>query len=118
MLHSKTFKRESRLLTAQDYRFVFERPKRTSSAILTVLARENGKEYARLGLVVSKKSDKRAVVRNRVKRIARESFRLNQERLKGLDIVVLSKRGINQKENSEIFSDLDKHWKKLTRWKK
>jgi ribonuclease P protein component len=109
------FKRKSRLLTARDFRFVFENAKRSSSEYLTVLARPNGKDYARLGLVVSKKSVKLAVGRNRIKRLTRESFRLNQELLAGLDVIVLSKRGINEKKNSDILSDLGRHWKKLAR---
>ena len=112
------FKRESRLLTARDFRYVFDDPQRSSSQFLTILARHNGRGYARLGLIVSKKTDKRAVERNRVKRLARESFRLHQELLTGLDVIVLSKQGIDKKDNSEIFSDLDRHWKKLTRCKK
>jgi len=112
------FKRESRLLNAGDFRFVFDDAKRSSSRFLTVLARPNGESQARLGLIVSKKSVKLAVGRNRVKRLTRESFRINSELLQGLDVIVLSKRGINEKNNSEIFSDLMRHWKKLGQCKR
>lgn len=49
--------------------------------------RYNALDYARLGLVVSKKMARRAVDRNYMKRVLREKFRLNQHVLAGLDIV-------------------------------
>ncbi len=47
---------------------------------------------ARLGLAISKKADKRAVVRNRIKRVVREQFRLAGPGLAALNLVVLAKR--------------------------
>lgn len=47
--------------------------------------RENG---ARLGLIVGKRQLKRAVDRNRVKRVLRETFRVNRSTLPAVDIVV------------------------------
>ena len=43
---------------------------------------------ARLGLVVGKKQLKRAVDRNRVKRIVRENFRLQRANLPAFDLVI------------------------------
>jgi len=51
------------------------------------LAARNGLDYARLGMIVPKKILATAVARNRVKRLIREAFRLNQSELKGLDVV-------------------------------
>ncbi len=50
--------------------------------------RAEGFNTARLGLVVGKKQLKRAVDRNRVKRIVRELFRLRREALPACDLVV------------------------------
>ena len=47
---------------------------------------------ARLGVVVAKRNVKLAVARNRLKRTVRESFRLQQSCLTGLDIVVVVKK--------------------------
>jgi len=54
--------------------------------MFTVLYKDNGEQEARLGLAISKKLCKLAVGRNRLKRVARESFRLHRAELSGLDI--------------------------------
>lgn len=59
--------------------------------------RDNGGEW-RLGLAVTRKTGC-AVVRNRVKRVLREFFRLNQALLPGdVDIVVVPKRSARPKD--------------------
>ena len=50
--------------------------------------RAAGLTEARLGLVVGKKQLKRAIDRNRVKRIIREQFRLARASLPAVDLVV------------------------------
>jgi len=51
-------------------------------------ARPTALAYARLALVVPKRFAPRAVDRNRVRRLIRETFRLNQLQLAGQDLVV------------------------------
>ena len=46
----------------------------------------------RLGITVSTKIDKRAVIRNRIKRLVREVFRKNLSRFEGFDIVVIARK--------------------------
>jgi ribonuclease P protein component len=80
---------------------------------LSVYARENGQETARLGLAVPKRQIKTAVARNRIKRLIRESFRYNQTRLAGLDVVVLVRAGAARVANPTFLQDLDKLWDRL-----
>ncbi|MFL2555778.1 MAG: ribonuclease P protein component [Gammaproteobacteria bacterium] len=60
--------------------------------IVFIFVKKNGTDIARLGLAISKKYIKKSVDRNRIKRIVRESFRLQKKNLKGIDVVVLLKR--------------------------
>ena len=52
----------------------------------------NSLAYSRLGLIVAGKVVRRAVGRNRVKRLLREVFRARQQDLAGLDLVVRLRR--------------------------
>ncbi len=68
---------------------------------------------ARLGLAIAKKHLRKATSRNRIKRLIRESFRLHQSRLKGLDLVVLARPGLEQVDNRTLLQSLERHWQRL-----
>ena len=84
---------------------------------MTALARKNNCGRARIGLAISKKNVRKAVERNRIRRTIRESFRQHLDLLRDLDIVILGRRGIDQKNNSELRAALEMHWNKLGRCK-
>ncbi|EEF80736.1 hypothetical protein MDMS009_675 [Methylophaga thiooxydans DMS010] len=45
-----------------------------------------------------------------MKRIIRESFRQNQSAFFNIDIVVLSRPGVDQRDNTQIWAALERHW--------
>lgn len=69
----------------------------------------------RLGLTVSKRAAKRAVDRNRLKRLARESFRHRSASLPAWDFVVLARRGAAEADNVLLRESLNKHFDRLQR---
>ena len=71
------------------------------------------RNQSRLGLVVSKKNISKAVKRNRVKRLIRESFRKNKSQTPNLDVVVLIRKGIDVLPNVIISSKLNSLWDDL-----
>lgn len=110
------FPRQVRLLSAEDYRNVFNDVTcKVSNQHILLLARESTTQHARVGLVFSKKNVRKAVQRNRLKRLVRESFRLHQHKLEPLDIVVLSRPGISELDNQTVIKQLDKLWYRLNK---
>lgn len=116
------FERHKRLLTAADYSAVFEKNRSFKDRAFLILVKvrtskdsETATEVLspRLGLAVSKKNFKRAVDRNLIKRVIRESFRYHQASLQGLDIVVMSRNTTNVKDSSALHASLAKHWKQI-----
>jgi ribonuclease P protein component len=107
------FPKSRRLLSKKDYRLVFAESVRASDVYLTVLARSNKRPVARLGLAISRKALRRAVDRNRVKRVIREHFRLRHVMLAGLDIVVMARSACATADRSALRSSLNQHWNAL-----
>ena len=71
----------------------------------------------RLGMAVSRKACAKAVGRNRIKRVIRESFRckmLGCMTEKALDIVVLPTARAVSQSNKTLDDSLLNHWQKLT----
>ncbi|TKB46409.1 ribonuclease P protein component [Thalassotalea mangrovi] len=108
-----SFNRESRLLTPGHFQQVFDHPSRYGSSHFTILVTSNKDDKNRLGMAIAKKRVKLAVQRNRIKRLVRESFRLNQHKLPAVDLVVMVKSGIDQLENEAINQQLEKIWRKI-----
>ncbi|MDP1996406.1 MAG: ribonuclease P protein component [Gallionella sp.] len=61
----------------------------------------NGKNNARLGIVVAKKTLSGAADRNRVKRIIREAFRQHSIKQCRLDVVVMARRAYPQESGAQ-----------------
>jgi len=107
------FPRRVRLLKKADFDRVFRQAAKSGDRFFTVLYLPNELGYARLGLAVSRKSARSAVVRNRIKRMIRESFRLNQHSLTSLDIVVISRPQLAYQDTTALLAAMQKHWHRL-----
>ncbi|WP_447595490.1 ribonuclease P protein component [Aquipseudomonas campi] len=113
---SQDFCREKRLLIPRQFKAVFDSPSgKVPGKHVLLLARDNDLDHPRLGLVIGKKSVKLSVERNRLKRLIRNSFRLNQASLAGWDIVVVARKGLGDLENPELHQQFSKLWKRLAR---
>lgn len=102
-----------RLSEQQDFAKVFAQGKRISDSCFTLLGTDNELEYGRLGLAISKKAARRATSRNRLKRLARESFRHHQVTLAGLDVIVMARPGADRLDSKQLRASLDRHCEEL-----
>jgi ribonuclease P protein component len=113
----RSFPRSRRLLSPADFRWVFDRALRSSDAAFTILARARADSgtQPRLGLAISRKCARRAVARNRIKRLVRESFRQRGVNLPGCDFVVMCRPAAAALDNPALRASLERHWTRLTR---
>ena len=73
---------------------------------------EKGNLYNKVGFSISKKVGK-SVVRSRVKRLMRESFKLNYEKIEeGYDFVFIARMSINDKSFFEVEKSMMNLFKK------
>lgn len=114
-MSNQDFPRTHRLLTSRDFSGVFNNTKiKIHTPSFLVLVTDNITTHARIGCVVAKKHAKRANQRNRIKRVIREAFRLNQHKLNTIDVVVMAKPGITKQDNKKLFEELGLLWQKQT----
>lgn len=114
-----TLPRSARLLKPAEFNKVFEKNAGSSDACFRVIARPSCQRETRLGIAVSKKVEKKATARNRIKRVVRESFRLWRARetsvdVRPMDIVVLARPASTTICNRQLRRSLEQHWTRLS----
>lgn len=90
----------------QDFQKVYKRGKSYANKYLVMYVFQNGMNKNRLGISVSKKVGN-SVVRHRLTRLIRESYRLNEEKFhSGWDMVVIARASAKGKNYQDISSAL------------
>ena len=90
----------------REFQFVYQNGKSYGNRYLVMYYLENGKIGNRLGISVSKKVGN-SVIRHRVVRLIKESYRLNENKfVGGVDMIVIARPGAKEKSFFEIESAL------------
>ena len=86
----------------RDFQKVYRKGKSYANKYLVMYVLEKGTSQNRLGISVSKKVGN-SIVRHRLTRLIRESYRLQEERFRcGLDIIVIARIGAKGKNYKDI----------------
>ena len=97
-----------------EFRDVKRRGKKFADAFFSLSVLANHETHPRLGLIIATRTSGNAVARNRIKRLTRESFRLNQHSLPPVDVTVSAREAARQASVGDLRASLDKHWKTIT----
>lgn len=98
--HSESLKKN------RDFQLLYKEGKSCANRYLVLYVRENGMKKNRFGVSVSKKVGN-SVVRHRITRLIRESYRLHEDMFNsGLDMAVIARVSAKDRSMDEIRSAL------------
>ena len=97
---SNSFSKQLRLLKSKDFKFERNHLKRFHGRCLSFYYVKNSLDHPRIGFSVSRKAGN-APMRNRIRRLLREMFRINQQSIENFDINVTFNSRFN-KDGSDL----------------
>ncbi len=112
---NSTFPPEARLHNAADFAGLRKCREPLRGRFFVIRHVPGSGDMARLGLAVSRKTSKLAVVRNRLKRTVRESFRQRRAELPVVDLLVITRSAAVAASSEQLGQELERHWAQLKR---
>lgn len=109
------FTKQAKLIKTDEFSSVFSFRKRISTAHLVLHYQPNTLQHARLGLVIGKKTAKLAVSRNYMRRVLRELFRLQQQEISPVDLVIRVQKQFDRVDFHQIKQEFDELMIKLNK---
>jgi ribonuclease P protein component len=113
------FPREARLLSGGEFKRVFDARQVESNRYFRIHWAERPEREdqpapcssgPRLGLAIAKRVARRAVDRNRIRRIAREAFRQRRHLMRPVDFVVLARPPATEADSRTLKLALEQLW--------
>ena len=109
MIKLSVLKRENRIRLKKDFTEVKNKGRVLYSPLFGFLTCKENDNQKKFGFIVSKKISKRAVDRNKIRRILSEVVRENLERFEnGTRIIFLTKKEILGKKYDEVEKEVEK----------
>ena len=110
MAHETRFRPAHKLGRAVGFSGVFANRRVLRGTVFDLHFRDNDVGTARFGLVIPKRTARKAVLRNRFKRVAREVFRSRRQQLPRLDLVLRLARPVphGSWDNSVLREDIER----------
>lgn len=105
---------EHKIRCKRQFDLVFKTGKRLYGRYFLAYYRSNALSHPRMGIITAKRNVRLAVARNRVRRVIREYFRLNQASLPAVDLVFIAKKGSHAVDSKELRQCLAAMIKRLS----
>ena len=119
MQEIKTLSKAQRLKSPNDYRRVYQTKQWGGSSHHTFNVNPlDQPSLSSLGVTVSKKVSKLAVVRNKIKRQVKEFYRYRQNELLNTELVITAKPSCASASNKERGQSLTDLWVKILKWQR
>ena len=101
--------RLQRLATRNDFQTLFSRGARVESASFRVIWRKNSLAHSRFAFVASRAVSKHAVVRNRLRRRAREWYRKHLDVIRvPVDLAIIFKKNAKAATRKKFYEELER----------
>jgi ribonuclease P protein component len=107
------FQRSQRLRRPAEFQAAYRQGRRFGNELLSATVRPNDQPSARLGLSIAARTVGDAVNRNRLRRQIRESFRLQQQQLPPVDIVIGAREAARGATAGALRASLQVLWKQI-----
>jgi len=107
------FPHAARVVKPADFLHLRKTGRRVGVRHFNAQATATDRDTARLGLAVSRRVSTDAVRRNRIKRVARESFRRIRAELPAIDILLIARESADAHDNATLRADLEALWRRL-----
>lgn len=105
--------KQNRLKKKKDFEKVFKEGKAAKGSFLFLRHLKNGRGLPRIAFIVSSKVSKKAVVRNRIRRVLSETAGAELKNIGPTDIVIMADKKIIDIPKEEIGRDLKETLKKI-----
>jgi ribonuclease P protein component len=101
------------MLRPAQFKRAYAEGRRFSNEFFTFNVVPSEVTWARLGMSIAARNLRRAVDRNRIRRLIRESFRVHQSQLPRVDIVIGARALVTSADNASLRAALQTLWRKV-----
>ena len=104
--------KKNRLKKKKDFEEVFKQGKAAKGNFLFAKYRKNDLDYPRIAFIVSAKVSRKAVVRNRIRRVLSDISKTRLKELGPVDIILIADKRVADAPRDKIEQDLEAVFRK------